>query len=72
MDCGREERVLPQYVKDAGSSPLLHYNAWKESWRALEDLYSHPKDATDESDSENESYYRLLKALGFPTMNWRI
>lgn len=40
MRCQEEEEALPQYVKDAGPPPHLDKkNAWKGSWRALEDLY---------------------------------
>lgn len=40
MDCEKEENALPDYVKKAGPPP--HENkkdAWKESWKALEDMY---------------------------------
>ena len=41
MDCAGEEERLPQYVKDVDSNPphLSPEIAWKESWRALEDMY---------------------------------
>jgi diketogulonate reductase-like aldo/keto reductase len=40
MDCTGEEEALPQEVKDAGPPPHEDYDkAWKETWRALEDLY---------------------------------
>mmetsp|Transcript_22215 Transcript_22215/g.25259 ORF Transcript_22215/g.25259 Transcript_22215/m.25259 type:complete len:455 (-) Transcript_22215:10-1374(-) len=40
MNCEEEENNLPKYVKDAGPPPHLDKkNAWKDSWRALEDLY---------------------------------
>jgi diketogulonate reductase-like aldo/keto reductase len=40
MHCEEEENQLPQYVKDAGPPPHLDKeNAWKESWKALEDMY---------------------------------
>lgn len=40
MDCEKDEEALPQHVKDAGPAP--HQNpddAWKESWKLLEDMY---------------------------------
>jgi len=41
MNCEQEENNLPQYVKLAGSPPHLNKeNAWRDSWRALEDLYT--------------------------------
>ena len=41
MRCEEEENNLPQYVKDVGPAPHLDKaNAWKESWRALEEIYT--------------------------------
>lgn len=39
MDCENEEIHLPQHVKDAGPDPNENPDAWKESWKALEDMY---------------------------------
>mmetsp|Transcript_22371 Transcript_22371/g.42481 ORF Transcript_22371/g.42481 Transcript_22371/m.42481 type:complete len:478 (-) Transcript_22371:160-1593(-) len=39
MDCEAEEAALPAAVKSAGPDPTKNPNAWKESWKALEDLY---------------------------------
>ena len=40
MNCEQEEENLPQHVKDAGSPPHLNKDtAWKDSWRALEEIY---------------------------------
>ena len=40
MKCEEEETALPQAVKDAGPAPHLdRENAFKESWRALEDIF---------------------------------
>jgi len=45
MKCEEEEENLPKYVKNAGPPPHLDKsNAWKESWRALEDAYLEQKD----------------------------
>ena len=41
MNCEEEENNLPQFVKDAGPPPHLDkQNAWKYSWRALEEIYN--------------------------------
>ena len=40
MNCEEEEERLPQYVKDAGPPPHLNADSWKESWRAMEELYT--------------------------------
>ena len=41
MECEKEEADLPQFVKDAGPPPHFDKeNAWKQSWRALEDVLS--------------------------------
>jgi diketogulonate reductase-like aldo/keto reductase len=40
MDCENEENALSDEVKEAGTAPHLDKsNAWKGSWKALEDLY---------------------------------
>lgn len=39
MNCEQEEQDLPAEVKDAGPDPSKNPDAWKESWKALEDLY---------------------------------
>lgn len=40
MDCELEENNLPLKVKKAGPAPNLDKrNAWKQSWKALEDIY---------------------------------
>lgn len=40
MECVKEETNLPSSIKDLGPDPNLDSeNAWKESWKALEDLY---------------------------------
>jgi len=40
-DCEGEEEALPAYVKEAGPPPHLNKEtSWKESWKALEDLYT--------------------------------
>lgn len=40
MECDVEESLLPEEIKNAGPPPHLDAdNAWKESWKALEDLY---------------------------------
>lgn len=41
MDCEGEEENLSYEVREAGPSPHLDKdNAWKRSWRALEDMYN--------------------------------
>jgi len=39
MNCLEEETLLPDYVKEAGPSPLDDRNAFLQSWKALEELY---------------------------------
>ena len=51
MNCEEEENNLPQSVKDAGTPPHLDkQNAWKDSWRALEELYTEHSIETHRSD----------------------
>lgn len=40
MDCKADEEAVPENIKNAGPNPGDDPdNAWKESWKALEDLY---------------------------------
>jgi diketogulonate reductase-like aldo/keto reductase len=39
MNCEGEEADLPEYVKNAGPDPSKDPDAWKESWKMLEDMY---------------------------------
>jgi diketogulonate reductase-like aldo/keto reductase len=39
MDCKGEEDALPDSVKKAGPPPHQDKYSWKESWKALEDMY---------------------------------
>lgn len=40
MNCEAEENALPDAVKKAGPPPHMDKkNAWKQSWKALEDMY---------------------------------
>lgn len=40
MDCEQEEEDLPDAVKKIGPPAYQNKDAWKESWKALEDMYS--------------------------------
>merc|ERR1719343_1367728 len=40
MNCKEEEDKLSEHVKNIGGNPLLDKNAWKGSWRALEEMYN--------------------------------
>jgi diketogulonate reductase-like aldo/keto reductase len=39
MNCEGEEMDLPEAVKNAGPDPTKDPDAWKESWKMLEDMY---------------------------------
>lgn len=40
MDCEGEEEALPDHVRQVGTAPHLDKeNAWKDSWKALEEMY---------------------------------
>jgi diketogulonate reductase-like aldo/keto reductase len=46
MDCSGEEANLPSEVKQAGPAPHLDpQNAWKGSWKALEEVLTDPTNA---------------------------
>jgi len=54
MNCKEEEEQLPDRIKNAGPPPHLNKDAWKGSWRALEDVYdSH--NAVDTNNNDNFS-----------------
>lgn len=58
MNCEEEEENLPVHVKKAGSPPHLDKErAWKESWRALEDMYN------------NGDYSSLIASIGVSNFN---
>lgn len=40
MDCEGEESSLDEEIRSAGPNPGLNPHSWKESWKALEDIYS--------------------------------
>lgn len=55
MDCEGEEENLPEEMKSAGPPPHLDKeNAWKGSWRALEELLL-PLPVADADDDENKN-----------------
>ena len=39
MECEDEERELSEFIRSAGPDPSSDHDAWKESWRVLEDMY---------------------------------
>jgi diketogulonate reductase-like aldo/keto reductase len=57
MNCEQEERNLTDKVKKAGPPPHLDKdNAWKESWKALEDMY-------------NSADYPMITSIGVSNFN---
>ena len=64
MDCKGEEERLPQHVKDAGPPPHLDpENAWKGSWKALEELYADDELRQIESIGVSNFDHKDFKAL---------
>ncbi len=56
MNCEQEENNLPQYVKDAGPPPHLNpQTAWRDSWKALEDIYTEHQNVTNDLQVEVSS-----------------
>lgn len=39
MDCEGDEFSLPKHVREAGADPRTNPDAWKDSWRMLEDYF---------------------------------
>lgn len=59
MKCEEEEGQLPEYIRNAGPPPHLDKaNAWKESWRALEDIY-----ITDQERRSHDNYSSNMPSI---------
>jgi len=64
MRCEEEENNLPQYIKDAGPPPHLDKeNAWRASWKALEDIY------LDHKHTGNEEKSISIASIGVSNFN---
>jgi len=59
MNCEEDEDNLPEHIKKSGPPPLEDKkNAWKQSWRALEDIY------------QNERHLYPLESIGLSNFNY--
>jgi diketogulonate reductase-like aldo/keto reductase len=62
MNCAQEEENLPQSVKDAGAPPHLNKDtAWKDSWRALEEIY---EDHSSKRKGKNKMFEPIVASIG--------
>lgn len=67
MNCVEEEEQLPDRVKSVGPPPHLDSNAWKGSWRALEEVYeSHQSD----SNNKNDNQASVVASIGISNFNF--
>ncbi len=67
MNCEEEENNLPQFVKDAGPPPHLDkQNAWKDSWRALEELF------TEHSNKERQRSNGAVRIASIGVSNFEL
>ena len=68
MNCEEEEQQLPDRIKSAGPPPHLdRENAWKGSWRALEDVYEKHRSAAD---NKNDNHSSVVASIGISNFNF--
>jgi len=67
MNCKEEEEQLPDRVKRTGPPPHLDKNAWKESWRALEEIY----DSNHSVDTNKDEYHSVIAGIGISNFDYR-
>lgn len=68
MNCEEEEEQLPERVKNAGPPPHLDKsNAWKGSWRALEDIYENNHSADKD---KNGKYHSVVASIGISNFDF--
>lgn len=66
MNCEEEEQQLPDRIKNAGPPPHLDKaNAWKGSWRALEDVYNSQHSIHNKKNSNNGSVVANIGVSNF-------
>lgn len=65
MDCEKEEENLVEWIKFAGPPPHNDKdNAWKESWRALEDLYINQREARQKNKKKKKWKKPVIESIG--------
>ncbi len=68
MNCEEEEEQLPDRVKNAGSPPHLDKeNAFKGSWRALEDAYERHNSSSNNKTHKQDS---VIASIGISNFNY--
>ena len=68
MNCEEEEEQLPDRIKNAGPPPHLDKeNAWKGSWRALEDAYESHNSASNE---KNRNEGSVIASIGISNFSY--
>ena len=66
MNCKEEEDQLPDRIKNAGPPPHLDKASWKESWRALEEIY----DNNHSVDNNNDEYSSVIAGIGISNFDY--
>mmetsp|Transcript_13891 Transcript_13891/g.32391 ORF Transcript_13891/g.32391 Transcript_13891/m.32391 type:complete len:515 (+) Transcript_13891:127-1671(+) len=61
MNCVEEEEQLPDRIRNAGPPPHLDKDAWKGSWRALEDIYESHNSVDS---NKNDSFSSVVASIG--------
>lgn len=68
MNCEEEEQQLPDRIKNAGPPPHLNReNAWKESWRAMEDVYESQSSIDND---KNDKHASAVASIGVSNFNF--
>jgi len=67
MDCQAEEDGLPSSVRQLGPSPIGNPDAWKESWQALEDMYTLGSSSIDNKKNNNDL---TIASIGISNFHW--
>jgi len=68
MNCVEEEEQLPDRVKSVGPPPHLDSDAWKGSWRALEEVYETHQSARN---NKNDSQASVVASIGISNFDYR-
>ena len=62
MNCKQEEELLAPSIKSLGPPPHLNYNAWKDSWKAMEEAYE--KSQEQKRSGRGKMKQALIESIG--------
>ena len=70
MHCEAEEDRLPHSVKDLGPAPHMDKNAFKEPWRALEDLYDEHRERYSQDSGAGDVQPPRIVSIGVSNFDY--